>query len=258
MRRPFIASVSILAAIALTVNAQNRTVSKSYSNAQILHVLQQLTFGPKPGDVDAVRATGLKQWIQSQLNPEDIAENPVLEERLKPLATLTLTPSQLMNSGLSLLNGRTVEIKIDAAVKKGLPVTGPGPIPPKMMQPRTLDMDLKDGKLYRAIYSKRQLEEVLVDFWFNHFNVTIAKGGYVADYEREAIRPYVLGKFKDMLVATALHPAMLQYLDNKSSIAPEISQPNGPNYTRTFEGARGLNENFSRELMELHTLGVDG
>jgi uncharacterized protein (DUF1800 family) len=120
-------------------------------------------------------------------------------------------------------------------------------------------MDLKDGKLFRSIYSNRQLEEVLVDFWFNHFNVTAAKGGpFVADYEREAIRPHVLGKFRDLLVATALHPAMLQYLDNKGSIAPEKSQPNGPNLTFSFASARGLNENFSRELMELHTLGVDG
>src|SRR5262249_32875986 len=148
--------------------------------------------------------------------------------RLKPLETLTMSPSQLMNIGLVLVGGRTVALTINGAITKARSVTGPGPIPPEMMQPRTPDMDLKDGKLYRAIYSNRQLEEVLVDFWFNHFNVTIAKGGYVADYEREAIRPYVLGKFKDMLVATALHPAMLQYLDNKSSIAPEISQPNGP------------------------------
>jgi uncharacterized protein (DUF1800 family) len=127
-----------------------------------------------------------------------------------------------------------------------------------MARTRLPEMDLKDGKVYRAVYSNRQLEEVLVDFWFNHFNVTAAKSSpFVADYEREAIRPHVLGSFKDMLFATALHPAMLLYLDNKESIAPEIAQP-GPNMTIHLGSARGLNENFSRELMELHTMGVDG
>jgi uncharacterized protein (DUF1800 family) len=254
MRRRFIPILLTLAAIVLHANAQNRTAPKSYSDSQILHALQRLTFGPKPGDIEAVRTAGLEQWIQSQLNPEGISENPVLEERLKPLETLSMTPSQLLN--FISVTTKTGSLSFVSTVRVGQAPTGA--LVQMMQQPRNPDMDLRDGKLYRIVYSNRQLEEVLVDFWFNHFNVTTAKGRFVADYEREAIRPFVLGKFKDMLVATALHPAMLQYLDNKSSIAPEISQPNGPNFTRTFEGARGLNENFSRELMELHTLGVDG
>ena len=246
MRRHFIPFLLGLAAVVLTANAQNRPAPNSYSDAQILHAIQRLTFGPKPGDIDAVRAVGLEKWIQSQLNPESIEENPVLQERLKPLESLTMTPNELLN--VTAQPGRTIILDGFSIV----PVQA-------MTQRRTPDMDLRDGKLYRAIYSNRQLEEVLVDFWFNHFNVTTAKGGvFVADYEREAVRPFVLGKFKDMLVATALHPSMLQYLDNKSSIAPEVAQPNGPAFTRIFEGARGLNENFARELMELHTLGVDG
>jgi uncharacterized protein (DUF1800 family) len=111
--------------------------------------------------------------------------------------------------------------------------------------------DLAESKVYRALYSNRQLQEVLTDFWFNHFNVFIDKGAdryLVTSYERDAIRPHVLGKFSDLLRATAEHPAMLFYLDNWQSIA-EGAAP---------RQKRGLNENYARELMELHTLGVDG
>src|SRR4030095_1459198 len=137
-----------------------------------------------------------------------------------------MTPSQLMNYIAS--GTRTVTLNVPSP--NGNAGAANAAILGQMMQQRNPNLELMDAKLYRALYSNRQLEEVLVDFWFNHFNVTTAKGGYVADYEREAIRPHVLGKFKDMLVATALHPAMLQYLDNKASIAPELAQPNGPDF----------------------------
>src|SRR5690349_4041619 len=127
--------------------------------------------------------------------------------------------------------------------------------------------DLREAKLYRAVYSNRQLEEVLVDFWFNHFNVFEGKGqdrAMLAAYERDAIRPHVLGKFKDLLLATARHPAMLYYLDNWESMSPDVFQL-GPFAPGPFtpaqqlaRQARGLNENYGRELMELHTMGVDG
>jgi hypothetical protein len=112
--------------------------------------------------------------------------------------------------------------------------------------------DLAGGKLLRAIYSDRQLEEVLVDFWFNHFNVFLDKGAdrhLVTEYEREAIRPRVLGKFRELLEATAKSPAMLFYLDNWQSVGTDARAP---------RRGRGLNENYGRELLELHTLGVDG
>ncbi|MDQ6698953.1 MAG: DUF1800 domain-containing protein, partial [Acidobacteriota bacterium] len=115
--------------------------------------------------------------------------------------------------------------------------------------------DLSDAKLYRAVYSDRQLEEVLTDFWYNHFNVFLDKGAdryLVTSYERDAIRPYVLGNFKDMVLATAKSPAMLFYLDNFQSIGPNFAAGRGK------KNGRGLNENYGRELMELHTLGVDG
>jgi uncharacterized protein (DUF1800 family) len=112
--------------------------------------------------------------------------------------------------------------------------------------------DLSESKLLRAIYSNRQLEEVLTDFWFNHFNIFLDKGAdryLVTSYERDAIRPHVLGKFRDLLEATAKSPAMLFYLDNWQSVGPDVRAP---------RRGRGLNENYGRELLELHTLGVDG
>ena len=114
-------------------------------------------------------------------------------------------------------------------------------------------------KVTRAIYSERQLEEVLVDFWFNHFNVFAGKGrtaGYIPDYEREAIRPHVGGHFADMLLASSKHPAMILYLDNNLSVKPGFTGPPnaGPNAPRLT----GLNENLAREILELHTLGVNG
>ncbi len=120
--------------------------------------------------------------------------------------------------------------------------------------------ELVDGKLYRARYSTRQLEEVLVDFWLNHFNVFSGKGAVrqlVTSYERDAIRPHVFGRFRDLLLATARHPAMLFYLDNWISQAPP-EDGKTPSSAKPGSPPRGLNENYGRELLELHTLGVDG
>ena len=138
----------------------------------------------------------------------------------------------------------------------------------KLRQPQqAVTSDLKEGKVFRALYSNRQLEEVLVDFWFNHFNVNEAKQGdrpVMASFEREAIRPNVFGHFKDLLLATARHPAMLYYLDNWESISPDVFDigpfggPAGQVVQQISRQAHGLNENYGRELMELHTLGVNG
>ena len=135
--------------------------------------------------------------------------------------------------------------------------------------------ELTQAKLLRAIYSERQLEEVMTDFWFNHFNVFVDKGVdrlLITSYERDVIRPRALGKFEDLLVATAKSPAMLFYLDNWLSVGPNSPQalgipphPYGP-YGRRYpprrpnQGKRpsGLNENYGRELLELHTLSVNG
>jgi hypothetical protein len=117
--------------------------------------------------------------------------------------------------------------------------------------------DLCEAKILRAVYGENQLQELLVDFWFNHFNVYMDKGAdryIVTSYERDAIRPNVFGKFYDLLVATAKSPAMLFYLDNWQSVAPEPT----PARAAKNRPKRGLNENYGRELLELHTLGVDG
>jgi len=136
--------------------------------------------------------------------------------------------------------------------------------------------ELMQAKLLRAIYSERQLEEVMTDFWFNHFNVFIGKGAdrlLLSSYEQETIRPRALGKFEDLLVATAKSPAMLFYLDNWDSIGPDSAQALGlpahpygryrypPRWPRPNANRRpnaGLNENYGRELLELHTLSVNG
>ncbi len=144
-----------------------------------------------------------------------------------------------------------------------------------MIQPQAVLGELAEAKLLRAIYSGRQLDEVMTDFWFNHFNVFIGKGPdryMINAYEREVIRPHALGKFKDILAATAKSPAMLFYLDNWQSVGPNSELAlYGPQRRMGRRGrfARprpqqgknrpsGLNENYAREIMELHTLGVDG
>ncbi len=119
--------------------------------------------------------------------------------------------------------------------------------------------DLTEGKLLRATFSNRQLNELLVDFWFNHFNVTVNKGSEryaIPTYERESIRPYVLGSFHELLLQTARSPAMLFYLDNWQSSVASVSPARNP--AKNAKAQRGLNENYGRELLELHTLGVDG
>ncbi len=124
--------------------------------------------------------------------------------------------------------------------------------------PQVVARDLMEAKLLRAVYSNRQLQEVLVDFWYNHFNVFLDKGAdryLVTEYERNAIRPHVLGKFRDLLEATAQSPAMLFYLDNWQSAG--AAPPRRP-FANANRPRRGLNENYGRELLELHTLGVDG
>jgi len=273
---------------------------------EILHALNRLTFGPRPGDVEAVQRMGLKKWIDQQLHPERIAENPELLERLKPLESLGMTQQEIatnypppavilaMSRGLlpypkdpdarrrvKLQTERLLarrEDKQDAA-PKGAGQGKRGDPLPQAMRPQVLGAsdpaerrklvadnapqqvipyDLNEAKLYRAIYSNRQLEEQMADFWFNHFNVYMDKGAdriLLTSYERDAIRPHVLGKFRDLLEATAESPAMLFYLDNWQSVSPDRTQRFAQQKAKQ---ARGLNENYARELMELHTLGVDG
>ncbi len=194
------------------------------AEARAVHALSRFAFGPRPGDVERVAALGADAWLRAQLAP---GKDPVVTAKVAHLRATKLSTKELLE-----------------AYPKGKGGTGSA---------ADLERELATAKVVRAVESERQLEEVLVDFWFNHFNVDAKKGAVkwlVAPYEREAIRAHVFGRFRDMLGATAKHPAMLFYLDNWRSAASS-SKPKG-------KKPSGLNENYARELLELHTLGVDG
>ncbi len=193
------------------------------ANPKVVHVLNRLGFGASPGDIERVEAMGVQAYIESQLHPEAIAEPPEFKQKLRKLQTWQMNPQELF------------EYVTDGS--KG----------------RQILQEATQARLLHAIESPRQLQEVMADFWYNHFNVFAHVGTtrrWVGAYEREAIRPHALGRFRDLLAATAKHPAMLLYLDNWLNTAPE-----SPGAMGRF---KGLNENYARELMELHTLGVDG
>ena len=232
----------------------------------IRHALNRLTYGIRPGDIERVRTMGLQPWIDQQLDPGRI-DNSAVEPRLASLETLTLDAATIQRdyAGPAMRERRDRQ----RANQAMLPDPDP-PIPdPVLRQPseaqrknRQVLTDLQEAKVLRAVYSERQLEEVLVDFWFNHFNVFAGKGqtrNYIAAYERDAIRPYVFGSFRDILGATAKHPAMLFYLDNwLSSGAEQATRARSSAGLPRARRSSGLNENYARELLELHTLGVDG
>ena len=237
----------------------------------ILHALNRLGFGPRPGQVEEIEKTGLENWIQAQLHPEAVTD-PVVNARLAQYPELTLDATGLLDRfpepatdakrlGMSLVDYQ--KYLADLQAKPG----GTNALPFKTLT--EIQNNITEVKMIRAVYSERQLYEQLADFWFNHFNVYIFKDldrWYLIPYERDAIRPNVLGKFRDLLEATARSPAMLFYLDNTESADPRsfdrlkqhpMPAPHGMKFP-PLGPKRGLNENYGRELMELHTLGVDG
>jgi uncharacterized protein (DUF1800 family) len=323
---------------------------KLSKDEQILHALDRLTFGPRPGDVQRVKKIGLKKWIFEQLHPDRIDENPVLEARLQSLESLRMTPLEavqhypppqmiraiaqgkqplpddlLLRASVerflvryktriaqgsnppAAADAKAAEIKEDLEPMRSLnEVLAPaeleivrsgngekkrqllGSMPQEKIEDMLIAMnqrqrlqlfapassavrreifllngpqqvvayDLLDSKMLRAVESTRQLAEELDDFWFNHFNVFYDKGAdrfMIPQYERDAIRPHVLGQFRDLLEATAKSPAMLFFLDNFESVRPDLDANDKKRKVK-----RGLNENYGRELMELHTLGVNG
>jgi uncharacterized protein (DUF1800 family) len=236
----------------------------------VLHVLNRIAFGPRPGDVERVEKMGLQQYIDGQLHPERVQDRD-MDGRLAGLTTINLSSRDIVRQ----FEQPLLDMRRD---NKDLQANGdPNALPPKVREVQqnanSVLVDLSEQKLLRAVYSERQLQEVLTDFWFNHFNVDARKGQdrfLLTAYERDTIRPHVLGTFRDLLEATAKSPAMLFYLDNWMS-----ADPNGPHLDMAPRFARGrflrpppniqpknrpkgLNENYGRELMELHTLGVDG
>src|SRR4051795_2148401 len=193
------------------------------TDAAIAHLLNRIAFGPRPGDVERVRAMGIERYLDEQLHPERIAD-AALSERLAGLTTVRLSQRDIVNAfELPQIEARRAR-KQDAAAG-GDPSAAP-PRDPMALKANALVVELAEQKIVRAVYSERQLQEVLADFWFNHFNVDARKGRdrfMLTAYERDAIRPHVLGSFRGLLGATAKSPAMLFYLDNWMS-----ADPNGP------------------------------
>ncbi len=278
----------------------------------VIHVLNRLAFGPRAGDVERVKKMGVKQYIEQQLNPESIPDANV-QAALKQLEITNMTTAEIFakypNPGalIQRLEGarrgnqnaananrsmEDQEAERMARREKLQKLYGDYNLRPANL----IMMQVQSARIIRATFSERQLEEVMVDFWANHFNVYSQKAAtrwYIPSYERDVIRKHALGNFRDLVVGTAQHPAMLFYLDNFQSVAPDATlNRNQQRLTRLMRNGRldsrvrdqmrrrgltdeqidqriqqiqrggnnerGINENYARELMELHTLGVDG
>jgi uncharacterized protein (DUF1800 family) len=378
MRLPSLIAICAVSTSALIVHGQSpqhpRPNATLTQQQRALQMLNRFTFGPRPGDVEAVTKIGPEAWFEQQLNPDSIPDT-ALDKRLADYPSLYLPPNELLVSFpsnqiiretaegkrsyppdpttaavyevlVAKYNRRQMEEKAQQSAvappnpASNLPTQGMTAaanaattanmsddqkaanrrqqqavalplanqilaLPKNQRMPsilrmpvdqrialtefvpdpqrgmllsdftprekelfyvmaggpdaeRVIDNDLQQAKLLRAVMSERQLQEVMTDFWFNHFNVDIRKEAaqwYTPTYERDAIRAHALGKFRDLLLATAQHPAMLFYLDNWSSIGPDSLAATRARKTKV---ERGLNENYGREVMELHTVGVTG
>jgi len=264
---------------------------------KIIHVLDRLGYGPRPGDVERVAKMGLDRYIEQQLHPERIDDSE-LESDLAKFDILTMDETDLYQTFRDEQQKQQERQREQAEAAKAsqtetniasVHVLANGnqrPVQPKARPegPRRSFLavaELQNAKIISAVESPRQLYEVLVDFWGNHFNIDVRKGPCrvlkVTD-DREVVRPHVFGRFRDLLEASAKSPAMLHYLDNFQNSAPRQLSPNElrrreqalqqsavpaqpavpagtDNQSRTVGG---INENYAREIMELHTLGVDG
>lgn len=288
----------------------NLPITQLTEDQAILHALNRLAYGPRPGDVDHIRQIGLEKWIDQQLHPESIDDSG-LDERLQQYSTIKMSSQQLLaayprpNQAAKQQGETKQDYKEQMAAKRqeavadarsqqmmdsGDPNISNGEMQlAKIQGPQRIIAELSMAKMDRAIYSNRQLEAVMEDFWFNHFNVFAGKGDdrwLLTSYVRDTIRPHTMGKFSDLLLATAKSPAMLFFLDNWMSVDPVAFQeaqrqnamrraryggifappgiafpmPGAPPQQRPAAAKqqdRGLNENYGREVMELHTIGVD-
>lgn len=286
-----IAPEPLLPAVAASVKTRTARLTE---DQKILHLLNRVTFGARPGDIEKVRRIGLDKFLSEQLHPETIDDSE-LENRLAALPTLKMNSSEIWQ-----FYPPPPVVDQRASEKNPPPVFG---------RPIQVQIELGQQKLIRAVSSNRQLQEIMTDFWFNHFNVFVFKDAeqwMLTSYERDVIRPNAMGKFKDLLLAVAQSPAMLFYLDNWLSQMLDSRPPRPPapprppnmnppppkppaqaealtaqNKTPENQNAEnkspqnppaakppqppppqgrkvGINENYARELMELHTMGVDG
>jgi len=289
---------------------------------KILHVLNRLGFGARAGDVEKVKSIGLQKYIEQQLNPATVNDS-ALDAKLKRFEILEMTTAEIF---AKYPNPGALLRQLEGGRRNAQNQAQNNQMPNAVEQPEMTEADRKarqeklralyeqydlrpanqimqqqlSARVLRGVYSERQLQEVMTDFWANHFNVFAGKAAvrwYIPSYERDVIRKNALGSFKDLLVGTAQHPAMLFYLDNFQSQSPNAQAGNNraggvlqravengqlnerqrerlrargltdAEINQRFERAkqmmnnrqqRGINENYARELMELHTLGVEG
>ena len=247
----------------------------------IQQVLNRLTFGPRPGDATQVQRIGIERWIDAQLDPASIPDTLVQRvlstmetQRKRPFELIAdhPDPQELQNrfNQLSAARGeKTVTLSpADSALQRRAQQTV-----------NQLTNEIQAAPLVRAVGSERQLQEVMTSFWENHFSVYLPKSPNrfsMVEYDRDVIRPRALGKFRALLGAVAKSPQMLFYLDNYQSyvdsLHPNVDEERIEARRRLLANdplasalatlprrrGRGVNENYARELMELHTLGVDG
>jgi uncharacterized protein (DUF1800 family) len=284
--KPIRSTLLLFVLLALAVSSASSSPRALTEQDKAKHVLNRLAFGPRPGDVARVQSMGIRQYIEQQLHPEQINDSAV-DDRLSQLPSIRMKTNELMARYPEPQQvAQRAGIQKPKADDKNAQANR-NQLQTYMMQnglqrPQQLLQELQSQKIIRGVYSERQLQEVMTDFWFNHFNVYWNKGQdkwFTTDYEMNAIRPNAMGKFKDLLMATAKSPAMLFYLDNHLSTVPNSAPalqaaararlrnpaaPLPPNIAAEEANQAknrkkdGINENYGRELMELHTLGVDG
>lgn len=216
-----------------------RLVAEPLTRANAHHLLSRFTFGPTVRELESAEKTTAIDWLSWQLEPESIDDSGA-DARLGPYQAVLLPPDE-----------------VRARYSKTVVTKNPKQSVVERVDVRRLIVHAQMVQFVRQTISSRQLLEVMVDFWFNHFNVDASKTPadlLVTDYIERAIRPHALGRFEDLLIATAQHPAMLVYLDNYQSSVPKMPKPGSKRRTPTG----GINENYARELLELHTLGVHG
>jgi uncharacterized protein (DUF1800 family) len=252
------------AAFASLANAQQPLDHRELAaDQQIIHALNRLTFGPRPGDAQKVRAMGLDKWVDLQLHPERIDDRS-LEKFVQRYNILNQDQNDLLRE-FNIAQRERRQARREAGDSAMRPDRSDPALQQIAVNRRRVMGELQSSRVARAVAGNRQLEEVMTDFWLNHFNIYAQKGPpeayYLAEYEQDVVRPRALGKFRDLLEAVAKSPAMLFYLDNARSMAdssrPRLSRMRR-DAARPAALGRGLNENYGRELLELHTLGVDG
>ena len=279
--KSFLIKTAVLSLIAAIVGTQSivsfSKTPRLTEEQRIVHVLNRLGFGPRPGDVERIKSIGLENYINQQLAPEKIADT-LAENKTQDLSALKMSTAELYEKYpqpgqlIRRLQDRGMLPKDLTDAKGDQKNPQENPEYRKLIQefykengleqPQRIIAQLQASRILRAVYSERQLQEVMVDFWTNHFNIFFGKGAdrwLLPAYDRDTIRPHAMGKFSTLLQATAQSPAMLFYLDNFQSVSPNANGGRAQEMMNAQQRPRrGINENYARELMELHTLGVDG